>query len=223
MSTQNTYRNIINSAYKETGLQGVTTDKTHKNEKEIVYRKNGKSIDKVIEFDSDTGCKIRTTHYDYFNDNKIRSIDEYDKETGKKLRTINYVLYKSIDEYDFETGEKLRTINYNVKDDTKISSVQEYDIASGKITKIFIFKKDGKTICAIKKINPETNEVTDYLNREDWQNPIQTADENAIYCDNIKNDTYKKDDSVENLIDHLYQNCSKKLLNLKESLTGSKI
>jgi len=109
MSTQNTYRNIINSAYKETGLQGVTTDKTHKNEKEIVYRKNGKSIDKVIEFDSDTGCKIRTTHYDYFNDNKIRSIDEYDKETGKKLRTINYVLYKSIDEYDFETGEKYET------------------------------------------------------------------------------------------------------------------
>ena len=132
-------------------------------------------------------------------------------------------MYKSIDEYDFETGEKLRTINFNVKDDTKISSVQEYDTISGKITKIFIFKKDGKTICAIKKINPETNEVTDYLNRENWQNPIRMISENTVCCDNIKNDIYKKDDSVENLIDHLYQNCSKKLLNLKESLTGSKI
>ncbi len=71
----------------------------------IVYRKNGKSVDKVIEFDVKTGSKVKTTHYDYFDDKKIRSIDEFDKESCKKIRTVNYVVYKSIDEYDLESGK----------------------------------------------------------------------------------------------------------------------
>ena len=58
---------------------------------EVVYRKNGKSVDKIIEFDLNTGSKVKTTHYDYFNDKKIRSVDEFDRNTGKKIRTINYV------------------------------------------------------------------------------------------------------------------------------------
>ena len=56
---------------------------------EIIYRRNGKSVDKVVEFDIRTGSKVKTTHYDYFNDKKIRSVDEFDKNTGKKIRTIN--------------------------------------------------------------------------------------------------------------------------------------
>ena len=63
---------------------------------EVVSRKNGKSVDRIIEFDPHTGSKIKTTHYDYFNDKKVRSIDEYDRKTGRKIRTINYVLYKSV-------------------------------------------------------------------------------------------------------------------------------
>ena len=87
------------------------------NRQEVVYRKNGKSVDKLIEFDSRTGSKIKTTHYDYFDDKKVRSIDEYDRDTGKKIRTTNFVLYKSIDEYDLKTGKKIRTINFNIKDE----------------------------------------------------------------------------------------------------------
>ena len=83
---------------------------------EVVYRKNGISINKIIEVDVVTGMRVKTTHYDYFDDKKVRSIDEYDRETGAKLRTINYVLYKSIDEYDVVSGKKLRTINFSVKD-----------------------------------------------------------------------------------------------------------
>ena len=59
---------------------------------EIIYRKNGKSIDRVIEIDVSTGSRVKTTHYDYFNDKKIRSIDEYDRKSGRKIRTVNYVL-----------------------------------------------------------------------------------------------------------------------------------
>ena len=73
-----------------------------KNREEVVYRKNGKSIDKIHEFDFATGAKIKTTHYDYFNDKKVRSIDEFDMETGKLLRKINFILYKSVDEFDID-------------------------------------------------------------------------------------------------------------------------
>ena len=131
---------------------------------EVVYRKNGKSVDKIIEFDLNTGSKVKTTHYDYFNDKKIRSVDEFDRNTGKKIRTINYVLYKSVDEYDLETGKKLRTINFNVKDDTKLSSIQEYDSETGKIVTISIYKRDGKTVSIIKKIDPITEKVTSWVN-----------------------------------------------------------
>ncbi|MBO6087569.1 DUF2963 domain-containing protein, partial [bacterium] len=86
-----------------------------KTREEVIYRRNGKSIDKLIEFDVSTGSKVKVTHYDYFNDKNIRSIDEFDKLTGKKIRTTNYVLYKSIDEYDLKTGKKIRTINFNIK------------------------------------------------------------------------------------------------------------
>ena len=50
MGTQNTYRNIINNAYKETESRNIKTEKNIKNNKEIVYRKNGKSVEKIIEF-----------------------------------------------------------------------------------------------------------------------------------------------------------------------------
>ena len=100
-------------------------DLTSETKEKIIYRKNGKSIEKVIEFDTKTGSKVKTTHYDYFDDKKIRSVDEFDRKSGKKLRTINFVLYKSIDEYDLQSGKKIRTINFNVKDETKIEEFIE--------------------------------------------------------------------------------------------------
>lgn len=170
----------------------------------IIYRKNGKSIDRVIEFDAQTGSKIKTTHYDYFNDKKIRSVDEFDRKTGKKLRTVNYVLYKSIDEYDINSGKKLRTINFSVKDETKISSIQEYDLETGKIVTISIYKRDGKTVSIIKRIDPVTEKVTNWVNNQSPYKPSEPAKFATRSYDNVKTTTKKED--IASLIDNLYNN-----------------
>ena len=179
---------------------------TTQTKEEVVYRKNGTSIDKIIEVDVLTGMRVKTTHFDYFNDKKVRSIDEYDRETGIKLRTINYVLYKSIDEYDVVSGKKLRTINFSVKDENKISSVQEYDITTGKIIKIFIYKRDGKTVSIIKEIDPETGKITSIVNKISTEISENTAQIKAIEKINnhIENMHSKKED-VSTLLDRLYQ------------------
>lgn len=177
----------------------------------IVYRKNGKSVDKVIEFDAKTGSKVKTTHFDYFDDKKIRSVDEFDKKSGKKLRTINYVLYKSIDEYDLQSGKKVRTINFNVKDETKISSIQEYDLETGKITTISIYKRDGKTVSIIKKIDPVTDKVTNWVNSSLTNNkPFEFSKTSTFTYDNIKSsEEHKaKKENIAQLIDNLYSKSS---------------
>ena len=178
---------------------------TTQTKEEVVYRKNGTSIDKIIEVDVLTGMRVKTTHFDYFNDKKVRSIDEYDRETGIKLRTINYVLYKSIDEYDVVSGKKLRTINFSIKDENKISSVQEYDITTGKIIKIFIYKRDGKTVSIIKEIDPETGKITSIVNKISTEISENTAQIKAIEKINnhIENMHSKKED-VSTLLDNLY-------------------
>ena len=179
---------------------------TTQTKEEVVYRENGTSIDKIIEVDVLTGMRVKTTHFDYFNDKKVRSIDEYDRETGIKLRTINYVLYKSIDEYDVVSGKKLRTINFSIKDENKISSVQEYDITTGKIIKIFIYKRDGKTVSIIKEIDPETGKITSIVNKISTEISENTAQIKAIEKINnhIENMHSKKED-VSTLLDSLYQ------------------
>ena len=174
---------------------------------EVIYRRNGKSVDKVIEFDSKTGSKLKITHYDYFNDKKIRSVDEYDRRSGKRIRTINYVLYKSVDEYDINTGKKVRTINFNIKDDTKISSIQEYDQETGKIVTISIYKRDGKTVSIVKKFDPATGKITNHINNQ--YSPIKNVSKEkfSTRCyDNIKTMDKKEKDDMARLIDNLYQN-----------------
>jgi len=176
----------------------------HKTREEVVFRKNGKSIDKLIEFDAHTGARIKTTHYDYFNDKKIRSIDEYDRETGNKVRTINYVLYKSIDEYDIKTGKKIRTINFNIKDENKISSIQEYDIETGKIVTLLIYKRDGKTVGIIKNIDPKTDKITNWVNKDDKINSINNF--STRNYENIKPMDVSSKEDIAKLIDNLYSN-----------------
>lgn len=184
-------------------LKLLFSDYLLKTREEVVYRKNGTSVDKVIEFDKQTGSRLKTTHYDYFNDKKVRSIDEYDRKTGKKVRTINYVLYKSVDEYDLETGKKVRTINYNVKDETKISSIQEYDLETGKIVTISIYKRDGKTISIIKRIDPVTEKVTNWFNNKNYT-PMHPAKFATRCYDNLK--IVENNDDIAKLIDNLYTN-----------------
>ena len=171
---------------------------------EIVYRKNGKAIDKIIEINTKTGSKIKTTHFDYFDDNKIRSIDEFDYKTGRKMRTINYVLYKSVDEYDVNSGKKIRTINYNIKDEDKISSIQDYDTESGKINTISIYKRDGRTISIIKKIDPETGKITNWVNNRKYK-PIDYKQFAPRSNDNIHLVNKQEKDHIDKLIDNLYK------------------
>ena len=179
---------------------------TTQTKEEVVYRENGTSIDKILEVDVLTGMRVKTTHFDYFNDKKVRSIDEYDRETGIKLRTINYVLYKSIDEYDVVSGKKLRTINFSIKDENKISSVQEYDITTGKIIKIFIYKRDGKTVSIIKEIDPETGKITSIVNKISTEISENTAQIKAIEkINNHMENMHSKKEDVSTLLDSLYQ------------------
>lgn len=177
---------------------------TESTKEKIVYRRNGKSVDKLIEFDSDTGLKVKTTHYDYFDDKKIRSIDEFDKETGKKIRTTNFVLYKSIDEFDLKTGKKLRTINFSVKDETKISSIQEYDPETEKIVTISIYKRDGRTIGIIKNIDPETGKVTNWVNRDKDTTTFDISEYATRSYDNVKQPNEEEKADLSRLIDNLY-------------------
>lgn len=197
-----------------------------KTREEIVYRKNGKTIDRIIEVDVVTGSRLKTTHFDYFNDKKVRSIDEYDKFSGQKIRTINYVLYKSIDEYDLATGKKIKTTNFNIKDENKISSIQEYDLETGKIVKILIFKRDGETISIIKKIDPVTEKVTSWVNNQpqNSQRRLKARESHGaqkavskIY-ENIKiSSTQSKQDDIARLIDNLY-NKKVKIENIKQNI-----
>lgn len=206
MSTLKSRQNKFSDEYgKDMSLKLLFPKNDTTTREEVVYRKNGKSIDKVVEFDTKTGSKIRTTHYDYFNDKKIRSVDEFDGETGKKIRTINFVLYKSIDEYDLETGKKIRTINYNVKDESKISSIQEYDLETGKIITVSIFKRDGKTVSITKKIDPVTDKVTNYVHKDTHKNPLESSSFLTRSYDKIKC-LDQPNESIGHLIDNLYNN-----------------
>ena len=100
------------------------------------------------------------------------------------------------------------TTNFNIKDENKISSIQEYDLETEKIVKISIFKRDGKTISIIKSIDPVTEKVTSWINNQntDCQKQKHTKAVSRIY-ENIKtSSTQAKKDDVARLIDNLYSN-----------------
>ena len=198
---------LRSSIFENSHLTLLYPDVKPKTREEVFFRKNGKSIDKVIEFDINTGVKVKTTHYDYFNDKKIRSIDEFDVNSGKKIRTTNYVLYKSIDEYDSKTGKRLRTINFNVKDDTKISSIQEYDTETDKIIKILIYKRDGRTVNIIKNLDVEEGDSFEKYkkNVERKRLTVERTVPTRSY-DNIKEMDVETKENIARLIDNLYKN-----------------
>lgn len=186
-----------------------------KNREEIVYRRNGKSVEKIHEFDFATGAKVQTTHYDYFNDKKIRSVDEFDIETGKIIRTTNFILYKSVDEYDVETGKKQRTINYSIKDENKISSIQEYDPEFEKITKVYIYRKDSNEVSIVKELNPENGKVVKWTSYKDGTGKKSSVSEYDSQHGKPVKTTYFYEDGVTIKDIHEY-NSDKEILNLKE-------
>lgn len=142
---------------------------------EIIHRRNSNQIDYINFYDKKTNVKIKTVYYDYFNDKKIKSVDEYDKKTGKRIRTTNYTLFKSVTEYNKDSGKKLKTINYNLRDENKISSIHEYHNIYDKISRIIIFRADGKSISMVKEINPITECVEQCINYKKNSNIINSV------------------------------------------------
>lgn len=188
MSPANSFRGVPNIKLLSTSKNDV--------QNETIFRRNGKSVDKIIEYDKETGAKVKTTHFDYFNDKKIRYIDEFSIETGRKIRTTNYVLYKSVDEYDPETGKKLRTINYDLRDENKLSSIQEYDLELEKVSKISIYRKDGKSVSIVKEMDPESEKVTKWTSfKEDTQKVSSVSEYEPEIGKPVKT-TYFYDDGV---------------------------
>lgn len=167
-----------------------------KNREEKVYRKNGRTVDKIHEFDFATNAKIKTTHFDYFNDKKIRSIDEFDIETGKIFRTSNFILYKSVEEFDLVSGKKIRTINYNLRDENKISSIQEYCLVTERISKVYIYRKDGSSVSIIKELNPETGKVIKWTSFKENTKKINSISEYEPENGKPVRTTYFYDDGV---------------------------
>lgn len=142
----------------------VVTNNDLKYEDEVIYRKRSSMIECIHEFNQENGKRIRTTYFDYFDDKKIKSVEEYDKDTGKRIRSTNFVLFKSINEYDAETGKKIRTVNFDIKNDKRITSIHEYNQEYGKISRVLIYRTDGKSVSMVKEFDPETEQIVRCIN-----------------------------------------------------------
>ena len=143
--------------------------------KEIIYRKNSHNVERINFYDKLTGKKVKTKYFDYFNDKKVKLIDEFDIETGKKIRSTDYTVYKSITEYNPKTGKKLKTYNYSMRDENKIVSIHEYHSIYDKVSRISIFRPDGKSISMVKEINPLTEHVEQCINYKRNSNVVSSV------------------------------------------------
>ena len=155
--------------------KSVLTEEVETFEDEVVYRRNSKKVESVTKFSSKTGHRIKTFRYDYFDDKKLKSIDEYDENSGRILKTISFTLFKAITEYDTESGKKLRTLNYNLRDENKISSIHEYNLEFQKVSRILVFRPDGKTVSMVKELNPQTEMIEKCINFKRDSNAISSV------------------------------------------------
>ena len=144
-------------------------------EDEVIYRKNTDRVESVTKFSQKTGNKIKTIKYDYFDDKKIKSIDEFDEISGNKIKTTNFTLFKAVTEYDIQSGKKLRTLNYHFRDENKLSSIHEYNLQYGKVSKITVFRNDGKSVSMVKELNPETEMIEKCISFKRGSNTISSV------------------------------------------------
>lgn len=143
--------------------------------KEIIYRHDGKTVDKVIEYAQDRITKKQITNYDYFDDKKIKSIEEFDTETGNLKTITTFTLFKSVTNYDVKTGKKLKTTNFDLKTSTKKTSIYDYDIETEKIRRVTVFRADGKSVSMIKELNPITGIVERVINYKKGSSAISSV------------------------------------------------
>ena len=111
-----------------------------------------------------------------------------------------------------EVGFAILIWNAFSKDENKISSIQEYDQETGKIITISIYKRDGRTVSIIKKIDPVTEKVTSWVNNTNTSfkaaEPAKTVKPYiTTRCyDNIKIMDNRDKEDIAKLIDNLYTN-----------------
>lgn len=130
-------------------------------EKEIIYRKNQKTIHKIIEYDYNHVIR-KITVFDYFKPQKVKSIEEY--KNGSLYKITNFSLIKSETEYQPKTGKKIKTLNYNISNPSKLSSIYNYDSETQNINRLTIYRPDGLSVALIKEFNPRTNTLLKCIN-----------------------------------------------------------
>ena len=203
-----------------------------------IYRKDGITVDKIIEINVTSGETIKITNYNYFDDKKIKSVEDY--ENGIKVRDTSYNIFKVITEFDRTSGKKFRTYNYNLKMQEKLISIYDYDMETEKIVKMTVFQPDGETISFVKEISPQTGMVTRCINYKKNSKAISSVSqyklmgdtcirttyyyrtplylfamselENKIIADDLNNRVLNNPNkNVAKLIDSLYKNSNKKI------------
>jgi hypothetical protein len=141
--------------------------------KEVVYKSDGKKIDKIIEKNTANGNLHKITFFDYFDNSKIKSIEDY--SDGIKIRTTNFSLFKSVTDYDKKTGKKYKVTNFDIKDENKKTSVYDYDLVTGNLIQMTVYRTDGNNIAFVKEISPETGEVKRCINYKKGSSAISSV------------------------------------------------
>lgn len=165
---------VLNSKFFENWYD-KNENSTNEPIKEIIYRHDGKTVDKIIEYAPNGITKKQVTNYDYFNDKKIKSIEEFDQETGNLKRITTFTLFKSVTNYDIKTGKKLKTTNFDLKTSTKKTSIYDYDIETEKISRVTVFRADGKSVSMVKELNPTTGIVERVINYKKGSSAISSV------------------------------------------------
>jgi len=148
---------LVNSKFIE-NLRGKN-DEPKQTIKETIYRHDGVSVEKMIEYNPYNHMIVKITNYDYFNDKKIKSVEEFDPETGLKLKVTSHTLFKSITEYDLKTGKKFKTTNFDINNSSRRTSVYDFDVETEKINRITTFRSDGNSISMVKELDPSSGLV----------------------------------------------------------------
>lgn len=177
----------------------VVKNNALKYEDEVVYRKRSSMIECIHEFNQATGKRIRTTYFDYFDDKKVKSIEEYDQETGKRVKSTNFVLFKSVHEYDPITGKKIKTTNFDIRNDKRITSVHEYNQEFGNISRVLIYRTDGRSISMVKEYNPETEQIVRCINYKRNSSAISSISNYEIKDDHTIKTTFYYNPLTKNL------------------------
>lgn len=168
----------------------VAKNNVLKYEDEVVYRKRSSRIECIHEFNQETGKRLRTTYFDYFDDKKVKSVEEYDQQTGKRIKSTSFVLFKSVHEYNPQTGKKVRTTNFDIRDENRITSIHEYNQEFGTISRVLVYRLDGKTLSMVKEFNPETEQIVRCINYKRNSNAISSISNYEIQNDRTVKTTY---------------------------------